>query len=320
MAITTIPGLQDTQLPAGVSMLRTENNPDEKVGAAVGGPQSLEADIIWKVPWAIRWTFVGQLLGAVVAGNPTSTGEINTSFTLPHIYPYNRQMYCQAITRMTPYNPDATPSINGIAQYAEALITAHYSSPPGGDPSTCLWSETMTGSAEFMTLPPGDNLWWHAPATSGDPGEKMDTTDGLGLQIRMIEWTYTRKKAPLNILSKLNFLGAAGYINSSSMTSKTFQQQFNTNTVLYTGPTLSVDRFSDGSAALQVNMHFLIRKLVYNGAVVTWNQFPHICQKVGGTNYGTLEFLTPAVYNADGDGVIPVVSYPAGELNLLLSW
>jgi hypothetical protein len=280
----------------GVSMEKNENSPSETVT-----DKGMEANIVWKVPFASRWQFIRELKGGV-----TVAGGDNTIFTQPHPYPYNPLMYCST-ARITPYNADQTPDTNvgglAVCQYAFALVTAHYITYPGGSgpnkDTQVLFNETYNPSAEFITLPAEGLYWNDANDVTPTP---IAPSSAPAYLLRKSEYVYTRNKAPL-VIPAIVF-DYQNCVNTNAITSRTFGRTFAAETLLYEGPSLSEDRMADGTSALRVSMKFAWQS-------VLWNTYP----RPGFKGTGEMRFET--IYKGDGNAFTP---YKSKALENLMMW
>jgi hypothetical protein len=96
-----------------------------------------------------------------------------------------------------------------------------------------------------------------------------------------------------------------GTVNSQDVYSDSFGVTFGGGCLLYNGPHFERDRFSDGSAAVHVSLHFQYQSQ-------GWNVFPR-ADKIDGAG----NMLFDVMFNANGD---PFAPYPNADHNLILPW
>jgi hypothetical protein len=249
----------------------------------------IEATRILRCAWGNRWQFAQELMPSVVPGS----NLYNITLTLPHRYPYRTDLglFCDSVM-ISPWvgNPAAGspgPNLDNGPKLAWewAYLHAHYQTLQGDTANAILWQEQMRPCAEFITLPYNELYWDDA---QDDP---IDPSSAPAFILRKIEWTVTRRFAPLNFPPQV--LSYQGKINSTQVRSGIYPGLiFAPFTLLYNGVEVEQDRFSNGLPAVKLIMHF-------TGMNQDWDTFPHH------RNLTSEVMSFDPMYKSNGDAFFP---------------
>ena len=274
--------------------------------------EMLTANATYLVPWASRWDVMALMMPAVYPG-----GGMDLTLRTPFQYPYlpkTSALYCQSCS-CAPWvgNPaSGSPGPVGpgpVLSWQYGKIKAHFSSLQNNDPMSLVWQESFSPAVEFVTLSAldgqgGNALFWASGHASADAIGSGATT--LGLRYTKIEWTVTRRWAPIDFPDEI--LDYVGTINSTEVASGIYPAlDFAQDQLLYDSFTPEQDRFADGSPAVKLTMRFI--GLVGTGA--SWNKFAH----PDPTSTGNL--LWTVIYNKNDNAFNP---FKENDLNDLLGW
>lgn len=225
-----------------------------------------------KCLWEDRLELIKQLLGSIEA-----VDEELIVYS-PHQFPMDGLERCLARSAdwqayYGGVDKDATQPLEVqqcIASTEWAEVDVNYSTHVDNireDSTTGIWRrENIRGVAEMMLMPNNDNLAWK------DPGEVFVKTEGdeiPGYLIHRIEWTYTRKypgEPPIGLANLTN------YVNSVPITSPTYGQYFDIETLKFITPQFNVERDTKGNVITEMTLAFHYQK-------EGWNLFP---RQVGG--------------------------------------
>ena len=250
-----------------------EASPIETIGTA------MKATRLLKCKFSDRFALAAGLLGTV----NWSSGAI--SMMLPEQYPYSQAPLFAKEIRCRPYgDPNYAAAIGGKLGWEFALLEVTYLPPAGYNSAGVLWREEFNPTSEFITAE-GGQLYWDSGKT-----EEVEGAARPGVTIRKAEWIINWQKVPTNWYDFApgiqDYLGS---INSAAVFSDSFGVEFGVGTLLYNGPHFEKDRFSDGSAAVQISLHFQYQSQ-------GWNLFPK-ADEVDGN--GNMKFVK--IYSAAGE-------------------
>ena len=258
---------------------------------------NMRATRLLKCKYSDRLALASGLLGTV----NWRTGAI--AMMLPEQYPYGSTrlpLFAKEI-RIRPYgDPNYSYGANGTLGWEHALLEVTYLPPQGYDNSGVLWKEEYTPTSEFIVAS-GGKLYWNVDAT-----DEVDESARPGVTIRKAEWVINWQKVPTNWYDFVPGIhDYIGKINSADVYSDSFGVTFDGGTLLYNGPHFERDRFSDGSAAVHVSLHFQYQSQ-------TWNKFPKADALDAN---GNMAFQTIYV-----SSTVPFLPYKSADHNVILPW
>ena len=283
----------------------SEVSPEAEIGQKMVGRRTL------KCAWSQAWLLAQQLLGQVnfVGGQIV--------FMHPQQFPYPSNpgqtvvpMYAKHV-KIKPYAaPGQGLVLSSTLNWAEAILEVSYEAPQSMDSSGMLWKEDYNPTAEFITLPAIDATGKSILAWNSGGTDFVPPSASPGVEIRKAEWVVSWFKAPVSFYAFApGITEFVNCVNNTAIYSDSFGQTFAPGTLRYDAPHLEKDRFSDGSAALQISMHFQHNPM-------GWNKFPNIRNLDGGGNptwgqiYVKQSWGTWAAYKP----------FMAAELNGILPW
>ena len=277
--------------------IASEGSGGGEVGPIETMGSNMRATRLLKCKYSDRLALASGLLGTV----NWRTGVI--SMMLPEQYPYGSTklpLFAKEI-RIRPYGaPNDSNGANGTLGWECALLEVTYLPPQGYDNSGVLWKEEYTPTSEFIVAS-GGKLYWNTDKT-----DEVDDAARPGVTIRKAEWVINWSKVPTNWYDFVpGVQDMIGTVNSQDVYSDSFGVTFDGGTLLYNGPHFERDRFSDGSAAVHVSLHFQYQSQ-------GWNVFPRADAIDGAGN-----MLFDVMFNANGD---PFAPYPSADHNLILPW
>jgi hypothetical protein len=155
--------------------------------------------------------------------------------------------YAQSV-QIEPFGVDTneTQLMGMVAKYEWAKLTVTYGLPEydlGGQ--SAYMTETINGSAEFLTLP-AENFSWDA-----EQNEPLEVEEAPGYIRKMISWSITYHKVPYIPPTIWSFVGK---VNSKSHSSPKYSIGFAEEELLYGAPSIDVENFPDGSRSMDVSL------------------------------------------------------------------
>lgn len=244
-----------------------------------------------KCKWADSITLARELLGW------TDLVSNNVITHKPHLCPGLVNVLAQEVDVKGFGKIVDSPADTKVAEYIEALLTVHYSTPEFEEPETSsevYITESLESAAEFITMN-YQGLYWDT-----DAEEPLQAGEAPAKLIRMLEWTYTLHRLP-ELPTVL--LDRVGMVNSKAHTSRKYSRTFGEETLLLGNPTFRRETTIKGTFLQSVTLRLLNRPQ-------GWNTFPRP-SKISGN---TIEFST--IKDEDGDEVS--IYEPADMSTLLL--
>lgn len=240
--------------------------PFEEVADPVRSPQEEDGENGFRATrtlqcnWADRLTLASQLLKAYVV---SQSGRV---FLIGDKYPYRSRAYVKNIRGIQPVGVSSQGGSAGQISWPHARLTVEYGerdfdpSPSGGssDSALVVAEETFDQSGEFLTLP-NKKLYWDS-----SQNEPVENAEAPGFLVDMIDWTYsfTEKNSSLPAAFKDDIYK----VNSVQITSRSLGITFAAEELLYLGPRVRRQIFSDGDVAMNVDLRYRFRR-------GTWNKF-----------------------------------------------
>ena len=218
-------------------------------------------------------------------------GGAGYTIYLPHRYPWMEWAYAQSV-QVEPFGVDINSAaiMGQLAVYEWAKLTVTYALPEYDlEGQSAYMTETLNGSAEFLTLP-AENFSWDA-----DKKQPLEVEEAPGYIRKMISWSITYHKVPYIPPTIWSFVGK---VNSGTHTSPKYSIGFDQEELLYGAPSISVENFPDGSRSMDVSL-----SLVWKPG--GWNKLRRPGQDNPQPIYYNGEEWKPYV-PVDLSGVIPV--------------
>lgn len=222
---------------------------------------------VYKVPWSTHLTTVANLLPQRSAPGFLS-GTANTyklKYSLGHKYFGAASGYPNLRCYKVDVNPfgksgSAGQSSGGIG-WTHAVLTASYRTEPTIHLAH-LYEESMDPAFETSTMP-ARALWWDAGGTTN----KVQPDEAPTRLQPLLRWSYTIRGMPSLPTDMKSY---QGFINTSEMTSPTYNLTFPAGTVLFRAPHIIPSISMMGDRMFDVTMEFVGKM---EGATTdTWNK------------------------------------------------